>query len=232
MSKTSKFFYKYLPFERHKEGNNEVNYSLEIFRNNRFHFAKHSDLNDPFELLDDDDKIIEDFRIISLTNSHIKKLMWSYYANGHKGICIKIKIPEKYIYPVIYCSKSKRSKMTLEKIPTKGKSRRKVAYKLPGGNYKFAICKDSKWKSELEYRIILDINNIDVFGKSVEKVNGHYFFSDFKIERVVFGNKFNFDTDDAKELMKILKNNEIKTKKVELSKKDYSLLLTDVKEKE
>ena len=91
--------YKYLPLSRNEK---DKNYSLINIEKNCLFFAKYNNLNDPFELLDEKGNKCENFRVVSLTNSYRKKLMRSHYANGHRGICIAIEVPENFISPVIY----------------------------------------------------------------------------------------------------------------------------------
>ena len=51
-------------------------------------------LNDPYESYGISHR--DNFRIVSLTRSRDAKLMWSHYANGHRGCLIKIKTPKDY----------------------------------------------------------------------------------------------------------------------------------------
>jgi hypothetical protein len=85
---------------------------VDIILKNRLYAARYKDLNDPMEgqyyyhqgELNKTirDKIIEEkgtLRILSLSRINNNQLMWSHYADGHKGIAIGVKI-EDGIYDV------------------------------------------------------------------------------------------------------------------------------------
>lgn len=80
---------------------------VDIILNNRLYAAKYDDLNDPMEghylykdgMLDENmkNKIYDNkqsLRICSLAKSPDNFLMWSHYANGHKGVAIGVEIDE------------------------------------------------------------------------------------------------------------------------------------------
>lgn len=78
------------------------NYLRDIFFNGELYCAKFEELNDPMEsYFQYSSNVREEYvrsvlseksqqRICSLTTSPYNPLMWSYYADGHKGICIEI----------------------------------------------------------------------------------------------------------------------------------------------
>jgi len=90
---------------------------VDIILKNRLYAAQYKDLNDPMEgqyyyhrgELNKTirDKILEEkgtLRILSLSRVNNNQLMWSHYADGHKGIAIGVKIDnEKYdVQPIEY----------------------------------------------------------------------------------------------------------------------------------
>ena len=90
--------YKYRSLENFK-------YFVDIILNNRLYASSFKDLNDPMEgmyyLLTKDcektitDKLKEDkgkFKICSLSKLNNDELMWSHYADGHKGVVLGVKI--------------------------------------------------------------------------------------------------------------------------------------------
>jgi hypothetical protein len=91
--------YKYKQFTNKKE----IDYIEEIFRNESFYFNKWDNLNDPMEgyfshyiseLTEDElDKIRGNKNALGIccfSLSYKNLLMWSFYSNGHKGICFEI----------------------------------------------------------------------------------------------------------------------------------------------
>lgn len=90
---------------------------VDIILKNRLYAAQYKDLNDPMEgqyyyhqgelNRTIRDKILEEkgtLRILSFSRINNNQLMWSHYADGHKGIAIGVKIDnEKYdVQPIEY----------------------------------------------------------------------------------------------------------------------------------
>lgn len=85
---------------------------LDIIIYNRFYCAHWSELNDPLEgryefflgdknidkqpMIDRIEHKRDQYRIASLSASATNFLLWSHYADGHKGIAIEVEIPEDY----------------------------------------------------------------------------------------------------------------------------------------
>jgi hypothetical protein len=80
-------------------------YLLDIFLHKRLYAAAYRELNDPMEgrYYYHSDEVSNEFRralrnlkhewrICSLSRNHRNTLMWSYYADGHRGIAIGIKV--------------------------------------------------------------------------------------------------------------------------------------------
>jgi hypothetical protein len=91
--------------------------------------------------------------IYSLSKSFEEKLLWSYYANAHKGFCIEYDLDklltdhvdkERYSFPVIY--KKSHPKVSLLDIPSISKSTNLVQ--------KAFGTKSMEWEHEKEYRIV------------------------------------------------------------------------------
>jgi len=81
---------------------------LDIILNNRLYAAYYKDLNDPQEgqyyyikgelQKETRDKLYSEkgnYKICSLSKTSDNQLMWSHYANGHKGVAIGVKIIDK-----------------------------------------------------------------------------------------------------------------------------------------
>lgn len=77
----------------------------DILENNRLYAAKFDEMNDPMEGLYSSYPHIQDrikqgkesFRICSLCKSPDNFLMWSHYADAHKGIAIGVKVKDQNI---------------------------------------------------------------------------------------------------------------------------------------
>lgn len=77
----------------------------DILENNRLYAAKFDKMNDPMEGLYSSYSHIQDrikhgkesFRICSLCKSPDNFLMWSHYADGHRGIAIGVKVKDQNI---------------------------------------------------------------------------------------------------------------------------------------
>lgn len=93
------FYYKYRSIS-------EITRLLDIFINNRLYAGSYANLNDPMEgkfLYSGNSKeykqrIIEKLNrmlICSLSKSYKNGLMWSHYADEHKGCCIEVEITAK-----------------------------------------------------------------------------------------------------------------------------------------
>src|ERR1051325_10389346 len=81
---------------------------LDIFLNKRLYAAMYKELNDPMEgrYSYRDDILSREFKrtvanqkqewkICSLSINFLNTLMWSYYADGHRGIAIGIKVKNR-----------------------------------------------------------------------------------------------------------------------------------------
>lgn len=91
-----------------------LGYFFDIIRYNRLYTAKYTELNDPIEgifrtnanegtiqlLINGKDNT----RICSLSKDYKHTLLWSHYADGHKGCCIEVSMENdnEDIAPVIY----------------------------------------------------------------------------------------------------------------------------------
>jgi hypothetical protein len=79
-------------------------YLIDILVNDRLYAAKYTELNDPMEgcyitTNKQNTKLIHDLlyeksstRILSLTTNDRNWLMWSHYADSHRGYCIKVRL--------------------------------------------------------------------------------------------------------------------------------------------
>lgn len=110
---------------------------------NGLYMAPAEVLNDPFEYINL--KHSCKFYIGCLTSSFNNKIMWSIYANSHKGCVVQFSIddlPNKsdFIRRVDYVNYTYKNRTILNKKET----------------YELLFCKDKKWKAENEIRVIYD----------------------------------------------------------------------------
>lgn len=96
----TEILYKYRSLENFKN-------FVDIIVNNRIYAAKYDDLNDPMEghylykdgIIDENIRMTiynnkQNLRLCSLSKKNDNFLMWSHYADGHKGVAIGIRIDE------------------------------------------------------------------------------------------------------------------------------------------
>lgn len=91
-------------------------FAIEEIKNNTLYFAPPKQLNDPFEccftlptnVIKQNKELAEKFQktlnkffsnagIVCFTKHHKKQLMWSYYAEGHSGICVVYDLKQIYL---------------------------------------------------------------------------------------------------------------------------------------
>ncbi|MCT8985957.1 hypothetical protein [Shewanella phaeophyticola] len=91
-------------------------YALDALKNQEIKVSKFNDLNDPFELmamsLEDKlsrkvlvelkEKLNKKLRLLSCSKSWSSPLLWGHYADKHKGIALKLEVPDDHAVPVIY----------------------------------------------------------------------------------------------------------------------------------
>ncbi|HEY2344359.1 MAG TPA: DUF2971 domain-containing protein [Xanthomonadaceae bacterium] len=130
---------------------------LDIVVNQRLHCAPWIELNDPLEgryevyfgnKVKDPQRLIgkiewkrQKFRIASLSSDPKNFLLWSHYADGHKGVVVEVDIPETHpdLFQVIY---SPFASIFSEAIQLKDDMRH-----IFNG-------KTEEWEYEREYRVV------------------------------------------------------------------------------
>ena len=107
--------------------------------NHGIYASSFTSLNDPYESEEADSH--NDFRVICLSRSKNQKLMWSHYANGHRGCSLKIALPDDYGTP----------NCPFKRVEYKGShfSRHGLS---DDDYYNSLYIKDKKWSKELEVR--------------------------------------------------------------------------------
>lgn len=166
-------------------------------------------LNDPFEFqmcsdklsLTDRIQIREDIlgrnTVLSLSSTYQKNLMWSHYADAHKGYCIEFKVKNKsQIYPITYVrwpidctyeiSEWLRIKSALLDKPVEDWTANE--HISIAQVHKIMLYKSSEWKYENEYRI----TSRDIGKKDNEKLPSSGYVEDLtklglKISNIILG---------------------------------------------
>ncbi len=161
-SRIKRYFYKYMPLKNMER-------VLDIVFNQRLHCARWDKLNDPMEACyevfseyESDRHIMEEkikkalnnWCIVALGASNKNFLLWSHYADGHRGIAIEIDIPiahHPYVEEVKY-DWATTSFSHMDQI--ENRSMRDLLW-----------YKKEEWHYEEEYRIIIEATNIDSTGE-------------------------------------------------------------------
>lgn len=108
------------------------------------------------------DTIDKTFLVGCLCTDNKNRLMWSHYADCHKGFCIEYDFSSYYkkpndilLLPVVYSNE--RTLLPLEAKITNPKSSDELSQKLKLGIIKVLVTKDAVWSYEDEWRIILPL---------------------------------------------------------------------------
>ena len=199
-----------------------------ILDNHRLYLSDGSNFNDPFETTVTDKKSgaithVSGLHILCLSNSIQNKLIWSHYADSHKGVCLTVNVPADLVYPMCYTTKRVYTDSDLDGILKNGHYHCKKNLKKPfdplNYNKKIAFIKDRKWSYEREYRIVFDKNDESGLVYEDDK-----WFMSVKIKNVYLG--VNFDKNDISVREKIIdacKRNKVKISQMVLSVSDYSV---------
>ncbi len=140
-----------------------ANYAIEALKEERLKVSPIDELNDPFEYLSIDmgekdirswakkfRRIVSDGNgIISFSKYWTEPLLWSHYADSHKGIALGFDIPDYLLYKIDYISK--RIKPPLD-VDENGSSMHKLVKQLLRSKHK-------NWGYEREVRLVRPLKN-------------------------------------------------------------------------
>ena len=220
MKKKYTTLYKYVP----------RTYLNDILKNERLYLDDGKKFNDPFEIGVVDRKTneinhLEGLHILSLTNSFQNKLMWSHYAENHMSVCLTIRVPNEYVYPICYTKHRVFDDTNIDEIIEKRKKFYKKSVEKEFSNLtrekKIALVKDQKWIYEKEYRLVFD-----VYDETNLIYDNDKWFIPVKITNVYLGVKF--DKNDKvfiTEILNICKEKNIKVTNMILSNENYSVVV-------
>lgn len=141
------------------------------------------------------------FRVACFAETPYSMLMWSHYANNHKGFCIEYETPEysdknadiyHNLFPVIYTDK----RTNLTSLSLNWKSTGTLSNDGLWDFYKYGLLSKSlEWRYQQEWRLISYDNLI---------TDDTYNCQFFKIKKVYLGNRMS--AKNRKEIIKVCKH--------------------------
>lgn len=138
-------------------------YGLESLRKKRLKVSIADDLNDPFEhmAIELNDKELRGAMkcalsamakkqgLICFSNSWRSPVMWSHYANRHRGVCLGFEIPDECLSEVIY--RDERLPYNPDILESDPEAAKNLMFNL-------ATTKFSAWSYEDEWRVFVDLS--------------------------------------------------------------------------
>jgi hypothetical protein len=166
-------------------------YGIEAIKNGRIKVSTLSDLNDPFDcrsisFTDHEQRqnykeylseYMKEKGILCFSKSWSNPVLWSHYANSHKGLCLELEAEDGFCREVNYISKVSLNSIPDIKKPTEGEKNI-----LDQSVYK----KFSHWKYESETRKIVNLSDCD-------NDNGLQFYKlndKLKLKKVYIGSNY------------------------------------------
>lgn len=142
------------------------NHALSNIENSRIKIAKLDELNDPFELVAashserEQRKILDGWKesmskkwgILCFSRSWKNPVMWSHYAEKHKGMCLGFDVADEVLMPVRYTKN--RLNIDIEGLHDQGKLDKNVMDKLLKTKY-------LDWSYEGEVRVYSSLSEVD-----------------------------------------------------------------------
>lgn len=168
----------------------------------RIKISRFSDLNDPFELLGADlrDKTLrkafletknelhKNNGLICFSKSWENPVLWSHYADKHRGICLGFDIPDHLLKPVIYTSEPL-------KIVREGKKRQsEISEEFMNALLRIKFI---DWRYEDELRVFVRLDH-----QTVE--SGLYFYSfskDLALREIILGPRCELSIKNIRDLV-------------------------------
>lgn len=136
-------------------------HGLDDLKQRRLKVAEFRDLNDPFELLSVElsdraarrrfaawrEKALAEYGVLCFSTSWKSPVLWSHYADRHKGLCLGFHVPDSLFLPVTYLTT--RSSFSDLLPPARGSGSR------PGALF---YTKFEHWQYEDEVRRVVRLN--------------------------------------------------------------------------
>ena len=163
-------------------------YAIQNIKNKRVKISKLDDLNDPFELIaaanvDFEQRSImkewkkiqsEKWGIICCSKTWHNPVLWSHYADRHKGICLGFEVLEQNIQQVVYTKN--RLNLDIRKLQEQGRLSADLMKKFFKTKYK-------DWEYEREVRLVAQLEN----RKCESGLYFKYFDEELKLTDILIG---------------------------------------------
>lgn len=181
----------------------------------QYYFNNKEDLEKKFNYILDD-KFKSDGVCCFSTYSRIKNvLMWSLYADKHKGICLVFDVKKIKLESVEWNINMDNQPKKLHKVKYTSKYLNSDPLNKELTPITFLTTKFKKWQYEREYRYLSNII-------------GNHFYNPESLIEIVFGLRMSKDSKDK--VKKIVSNSEFKNirfKRIELEKNKFNLKIID-----
>lgn len=168
----------------------------------RLKCAQINDLNDPFDICAVHSlhyhELVERLKIWFAEHNGINcfskswnnPLMWAYYSDKHKGLCLGFDIPDELVCEVNYTAELPSADEFFHELST---SKNPLTNYIGEFKTKFMLTKSSDWSHEEEYRAFLNLENTETDG------NYYINFSDqLKPKEVILGVKSSLTVERVK----------------------------------
>ena len=165
-----------------------VKWGLDALYRERLKLSTDRDINDPFELLaagknkasrvkarEIRSALFKEHGIISFCKTWSEPLLWSHYADNHRGLALGFDLKDRVGYPVEYTDKRVQIPQSVRNVSTFGEH---LSF-----HESITVTKHDAWSYEQEVRVFPDLNS------SIYE-NGFYFrtFKDIeKLSQVIIG---------------------------------------------
>ncbi len=199
-------------------------WAIEAIKSRRLKISRLADMNDPFELLGLNLADPADRRAWSRTRKELDKtkgvlcfsrnwdnpVLWSHYADRHRGICLSFHVPDRLLLPVRYEAK---------RLPSQFAGRRLAGTLNEEFMKQILTTKFADWKYEDEVRAFCEL-------KEKDEESGQY-FSNFDenlvLKKVVLGARCNATQAELKPYLKDCPNS-VTIVKVRLAFQSYRVV--------
>jgi hypothetical protein len=163
-------------------------WAIKDVQQHRLKISQFADLNDPFELLGVDlsnralrhafrvlkKHAEENWGVLCFSRTWENPLLWSHYADKHRGVCLGLDVSGKWITEVTYASSRFRWQLAAA-LAAPGKGERLIR--------SLFSTKFRDWIYEDEVRVLIMLKQ--------EQKDGNHYFADFdadmKLREIIFG---------------------------------------------
>jgi hypothetical protein len=187
------------------------------------------------------------FGILSLSRNPLNLLMWSHYADSHKGVVIGIDVSDPFFYDAGVMINPKEGNVIYSSIKPRNLKLIKSIHREPhedgSGGYSLIIessdtihidliflYKAFDWAYEEEVRVVRDFN---ISQGSAGKTEDVRLFSLPKslIKEVIFGVRYDYDANPIKEFIAKNSKSDVKIMQTTIGDFDYAIQIKNLNEK-